>query len=234
MARREIKSHKKATEANPNLLGDVHSLLKWDAGTDSGHLKAADECAEPDEEVEKSSVAAVEATINYVNKLLNEGDEELPEDPEDEVDDEEPELDDEDEDLGDDEDADEDLDECGLCEDDEELDDDLEDEDEEDLEDEDEDLDVDDDLEDEEDGDREENYFSEGDELAGMVEEDEDLDGTYAISITSNADITIYIDNVTSTITYAGEDEASRLHKFAATVNGTSVLTGDTIAITGS
>lgn len=66
------------------------------------------------------------------------------------------------------------------------------------------------------------------------AEEDEDLDGTYAISITSNADITIYIDNVTSTITYAGEDEASRLHKFAATVNGTSVLTGDTIAITGS
>ena len=66
------------------------------------------------------------------------------------------------------------------------------------------------------------------------ADEDEDLDGTYAITITSNADVTIYIDNVTSSITYAGEDEASRLHKFAATINGTSVSTGDTVPIIGS
>ena len=66
------------------------------------------------------------------------------------------------------------------------------------------------------------------------AEEDEGLDGTYAISITSNADITIYIDNVTSEITYAGEDEASRLHKFAATVNGSTVNTGSTVNITAS
>ena len=66
------------------------------------------------------------------------------------------------------------------------------------------------------------------------AEEDEDLDGTYAISITSNADITIYIDSVTSEITYAGEDEASRLHKFAATVNGSTVNTGSTVNITAS
>ena len=63
------------------------------------------------------------------------------------------------------------------------------------------------------------------------ADEGDDLDGTYAISITSNADMTIYIDNVTSSITYAGEDEASRLHKFAATINGATVHTGDTITI---
>ena len=100
--RREIKSHKKATDLN--LTKELEDLLGMSVGSDSMKLKSADDLSEPDEKVEKSSVAAVEATINYVNKLLNESDEELslddedddlPEDLEDKVADEEEPKDDE-------------------------------------------------------------------------------------------------------------------------------------------
>lgn len=185
---RTIKSHKKAT--NLNLTGEMEDLLGMSVGSDSLKLKSADDAAEPSEKVEKSSVAAVEATINYVNKLLNENDEDLPEDPEDQVDDEDPSLDDvedEDKDLGDDTDdedmEDDEVEECGsmFSEDDESLGDEEEDMDDEDLPEDDEDMpeDDEDDLEDDEDApddDLEEGYFREDDESLSDDEDAEDED----------------------------------------------------------
>ena len=156
--RREIKSHKKATDLN--LTGEMEQLLGMSVGSDSMKLKSADDLSEPDEKVEKSSVAAVEATINYVNKLLNESDEELPEDneelpeddeelpedPEDQVDDEDSEMDDSDPDI--DAEDEDDVEECDgkyKFSEDDDLEDDA------DPEDEDEDLDVDADMEDDDD-----------------------------------------------------------------------------------
>jgi hypothetical protein len=66
------------------------------------------------------------------------------------------------------------------------------------------------------------------------AEEDDELNGTYALTITSDENITIYIDNVLEEITYGGDDETPYLHKFAATVNGSSVHTGSTVNITAS
>lgn len=196
MARTTIKSHKKATDLN--LTAELGDLLGLQTGSDSMKLKSADDLSEPDEKVEKNSVAAVEATINYVNKLLNESDEELPEDPEDEVNDEDPSLDDvedEDEDLGDDEDddldddEDDDVEECDgpkkfFSEDDESMGDEEDGEDfddDEDEEDDDEELgdmddeDIDDDFEDGEDDLDDED--SEDDELDGEPTDDELDDG---------------------------------------------------------
>ena len=170
--RREIKSHKKATDLN--LTGEMEQLLGMSVGSDSMKLKSADDLAEPDEKVEKSSVAAVEATINYVNKLLNESDEELPEDneelpeddeelpedPEDQVDDEDSEMDDSDPDI--DAEDEDDVEECDgkyKFSEDDDLEDDA------DPEDEDEDLDVDADMEDEDDDDE---------SLDDMEDEEED------------------------------------------------------------
>ena len=197
MARTTIKSHKKATDLN--LTAELGDLLGLQTGSDSIKLKSADDMSEPGEKVEKSTVAAVEATINYVNKLLNESDEELPENPEDEVDDEDPSLDDvedEDEDLGDDEDddlgddEDDDVEECDgpkkfFSEDDASMSDEEDGEDfgdDEDVEDDDEELgdmddeDIDDDFEDGEDDLDDED--SEDDELDGEPTDDElDDDG---------------------------------------------------------
>ena len=134
MARREIKSHKKAT--NLNLTDEMEKLLGMKVGSDSMKLKSADDLSEPDEELEDENrpVAAIEATINYVNKLLNESDEELdlpeddeelPENPEDKVaDDEEAPIGDNDETESDE--KDDVVDECNgakpgkkfMCEDD--------------------------------------------------------------------------------------------------------------------
>lgn len=164
--RREIKSHKKATDLN--LTGEMEQLLGMSVGSDSMKLKSADDLAEPDEKVEKSSVAAVEATINYVNKLLNESDEELPEDdeelpedPEDQVDDEEPKLND-DEDI--DAEEEDDMEECdGKKKFKFSEDDDLEDDADPEEDDEDEDLDV--------------NMDDEDETLDDMEDEDEDDEG---------------------------------------------------------
>ena len=168
MARREIKSHKKATDLN--LTKELEDLLGMNVGSDSMKLKSADDLSEPDEKVEKSSVAAVEATINYVNKLLNESDEELPmddnekedddlpENPEDEVSDDETteELP-----IGDEGEDEDDVEECDkakkgtfMAEDDDAMEDDADPEDDPeelgDLEDEDDDLGDDEDFEDNE------------------------------------------------------------------------------------
>jgi hypothetical protein len=66
------------------------------------------------------------------------------------------------------------------------------------------------------------------------AEEDDELNGTYALTITSDENITIYIDNVLEEITYGGDDETPYLHKFAATINGSAVHTGSTVNITAS
>lgn len=200
MARREIKSHKKAT--NLNLTDEMEKLLGMSVGSDSMKLKSTDDLSEPDEKVEKSSVAAVEATINYVNKLLNESDEDLPmddaeedlpeddaealpENPEDEVADEEG-----GEDLPVGDEGEDDMEECGdkkfISEEDDDPEDTLEDEDD-DLDDDlgdDEDFE-DDEFDDEDDSDMDdvtESYrwlFEDDESLGGDEEEDfddEDLD----------------------------------------------------------
>ena len=187
MARTTIKSHKKATDLN--LTAELGDLLGLQTGSDSMKLKSADDLSEPNEKVEKNTVAAVEATINYVNKLLNESDEELPEDPEDEVDDEDPSLDDvedEDEDLGDDEDddldddEDDDMEECDgpkkfFSEDDESIGD---EEDGEDFDDDEDEEDDDEELGDMEDEDMGDDDFEDGEEdLDDEDSEDDELDG---------------------------------------------------------
>jgi hypothetical protein len=66
------------------------------------------------------------------------------------------------------------------------------------------------------------------------AEEDDELNGTYALTISADEDIIIYVDNVLEEITYGGDDETPYLHKFAATINGSAVHTGSTVNITAS
>lgn len=217
MARKKIinRTHKNPASDGIDLNAEVGGdLLGMSGGKTNPSLKAFEDIDETDPEKVGGSVAAIEATLKYVDKILKEDDEDLDVDDED-MDDEdlddmeadEP-VDDDDVDFEDDSDTgfgddgddldDEDLDECGLMEGDEGLDDDLP-EDDEDL-----DLDTDEDMDDEDlpanDGEDDLDVEDSDDEdlAEGFMyfEGDEGLDDTEVVSTEPDEDLDMEDDDM--------------------------------------
>ena len=194
MARKKVinRTHKVPASNGVDLNTEVGTdLLGMTGGKNNPSLTAWEDVDETDPEKVGGSVAAIEATLKYVDSILKEDDEDLPEGDDVELDDDsgkDEDMEDDAEDFEDDgetgfgdegDDEDPDLDECGLMEDDEDLDDDVDDMDDEDADsdlDSDEELPEDDDEEDVEDDDLAEgSVFFEGDEdLDDELPEDED------------------------------------------------------------
>ena len=125
-AEKLIKSHKEGNDLN--IKADVKELTGMNSSKTEPRLDAWDDVAETDPEDIGGSMATIEATLNYINKVLNEGDETGPEDDLDSDDlndaemdmandgdeEEEPEFDDNGETgFGDDGEDEGDMDECG-------------------------------------------------------------------------------------------------------------------------
>lgn len=176
MARKKIinRTHKNPSSDGIDLNVEVGGdLLGMSGGKTNPSLKAFEDVDETDPEKVGGSVAAIEATLKYVDSILKEDDEDLPDEDDPELDSDE-DMEDDDEDFeddgdtgfGDEGDDDVDMDECGLMEDDDpEIDD---------VDDEDADLDDDEDMEDDEDlGDLDDDELSD-------PEDDEDVDDDLA------------------------------------------------------
>ena len=191
MTRKKVinRTHKNPASDGINLNAEVGGdLLGMKGGKDNPSLTAWEDVDETDPEKVGGSVAAIEATLKYVDSILKEDDEDLPEGDDVELDNDEyavDDMEDDDEDFdddgstgfGDDDVADSDMEECG--EGDEELGDDLGDDEEVGLDDdevddlEDEDMDDEDEDEDLAEG----SLFFEGDEDLDddLPEDDEDM-----------------------------------------------------------
>ncbi len=77
-AEKLIKSHKEGNDLN--IKADVKELTGMNSSKTEPRLDAWDDVAETDPEDIGGSMATIEATLNYINKVLNEGDETGPED----------------------------------------------------------------------------------------------------------------------------------------------------------
>lgn len=185
MARKKIinRTHKNPSSDGIDLNVEVGGdLLGMSGGKTNPSLKAFEDIDETDPEKVGGSVAAIEATLKYVDSILKEDGEDLPDEDDPELDsneddselDSDEDMEDDDEDFeddgdtgfGDEGDNDVDMDECGLMEDDDpEIDD---------VDDEDADLDDDEDMDDDEDlGDLDDDELSD-------PEDDEDVDDDLA------------------------------------------------------
>ena len=191
MARKKIinRTHKNPSSDGIDLNVEVGGdLLGMSGGKTNPSLKAFEDIDETDPDKVGGSVAAIEATLKYVDSILKEDDEDLPDEDDPELDsneddselDSDEDMEDDDEDFeddgdtgfGDEGDEDVNMDECGLMEDDDPEIDDVDDEDA-DLDADDEDMDDDEDL-----GDLDDDELSDTDD--DLPEDDEDVDDDLA------------------------------------------------------